>query len=275
MKDYTYNNSKERTCQGGGSPSGLVSYKNNVHAKVKTPIKSIVSGFREFMKKVGAEAIILQNKENEKQLLVVLARNHSRYFPEGQRYIKRKIYKRMGKFKNMKGVFLTLTYDPSLVGKIEVWANLGGDTRNFLNTINQYRRRRGWKRVKYFWVVEVQKGTGYPHIHIFFPGLRWLAPKEYILSAWGKGRTRVEMARSVNGASYIVKYIGKMKGWSEEYLALIWWFKRRLYSFSKFFYMFKESNKEYWKLFGFVRDISEDIVLYELFMEGYEFVGFT
>jgi hypothetical protein len=148
-----------------------------------------------------------------------------------------RIRKRLGKYERVPGLMETLTYDTKRIGKREAWASFGRDTRGFLNAVNQYRKRRGWRRLHYLWVVEVQPGTGYPHVHIFFPNLRWLAPLEIINGNWREGRANVESPRriKVSCAAYISKYLRKMEGWLDLHLALLWSGKCRMYSFSRGF----------------------------------------
>ena len=105
----------------------------------------------------------------------------------------------------------------------------------------------------YFWVVEVQRETGYPHVHIFFPNLRWLAPIRIINGNWNKGRANIESPKKirVNCAAYISKYLRKMHGWSDLHLALLWSGKCRMYGFSRGFspkLEKKESEWERWKV---------------------------
>jgi hypothetical protein len=115
--------------------------------------------------------------------------------------------------------------------------------------VNQYRRRRGWRRLQYLWIVEVQPGTGYPHVHIFFPNLRWLAPLEIINSNWRQGRANLESPKrlNVNCAGYISKYLRKMRGWLDLHLALLWTGKCRMYSFSRSFSARVETGGSEWE----------------------------
>jgi hypothetical protein len=143
----------------------------------------------------------------------------------------------------------TLTYDTKRIGKREAWGSFGRDTRRFLNGVNQYRKRRGWRRLHYLWVVEVQRGTGYPHVHIFFPNLRWLAPLNVINGNWGEGRANVKSPRKikVSCAAYVSKYLRKMKGWSDLHLALLWSGKCRMYGFSRGFSPKFEKQESEWQ----------------------------
>jgi len=143
----------------------------------------------------------------------------------------------------------TLTYDNRRIGKRKAWASFGKDTRRFLNAVNQYRKRRGWRRLHYLWVVEVQPGTGYPHVHIFLPKLKWIAPLDIINGNWRQGRSNIESPKKirVNCAAYISKYLRKMRGWSDLHLALLWSGKCRMYSFSRGFSAKTEKRESEWQ----------------------------
>jgi hypothetical protein len=193
--------------------------------------------FLERKGRIGRMNIVLSRIDVPSTLLIMPAKCHSRYFDEGRLNISWKIKKRLGKYNKVPGLMETLTYDPKTISKQEAWASFGKDTRRFLNDINQYRKRRGWRRLHYLWVVEVQPDTGYPHVHIFFPNLKWLAPVSIIGSSWGKGRANIESPKkiSTNCAGYISKYLRKMDSWPDKCLALLWSGKCRMYGFSRGF----------------------------------------
>jgi len=154
----------------------------------------------------------------------------------------------------------TLTYDPKKISKVDAWRSFGQDVRRFLNSINQYRKRRGWQRLHYLWIVEVQKQTGYPHVHIFFPKLKWLAPVEILSGNWGHGRANVESPKKikVNCAAYISKYLRKMTGWTELHQALLWSGGCRMYGFSRGFSAAIEKRAPEWDKWGIVKTTNQD-----------------
>jgi len=166
----------------------------------------------------------------------------------------------------------TLTYAPKKIGKQEAWASFGKDTRRFLNAVNQYRKRRGWRRTHCCWVVEVQPGTGYPHVHIFFPNLRFLAPLNVLNGNWKRGRANVEKPRKikVNCAGYISKYLRKMRGWSDLHLALLWSGHCRMYSFSRGFSIPVEKKESEWRRWRVVE--IRDVEAFEKSLEEGGFV---
>jgi hypothetical protein len=208
-----------------------------------------VLDFLEYKGRIGRTNVVLNRKDDSSVMKIMPVSCRSRYFEDGRLYMSRKIRKRLGKYEKVPGLMQTLTYDPRKVGKREAWASFGKDTRRFLNAVNQYRKRRGWRRLHYLWVVEVQRGTGYPHVHIFFPNLRWLAPLKIINGNWGQGRANVESPKKikVNCAAYVSKYLRKMRGWSDLHLALLWSGRSRMYGFSRGFSPKIEKRESEWQ----------------------------
>jgi hypothetical protein len=237
------------------TPSFLVHNKNNVNSQLywADGLKTMWD-FRVYKVRIGKTNIIVKRIADPNTVKILQAKWKSRYFNEGRQRIARTLRKRLGKYARVKGLMQTLTYDPKKVSKREAWRRYGKDIRRFLNAINQYRRRKGWQRLYYLWVVEVQKGTGYPHIHIFFPNLRWLAEYEIINNNWKHGRANLEKPKNINVscAGYISKYLGKMQGWNDLHLALLWKGKCRLYGFSRGFFEVLEKKEPEWKRCGIV-----------------------
>jgi len=211
---------------------------DNVNSQNQKAVELLTTwNFLERKRRIGRTNIIFSRIDDPSILLMMPAKCNSRYFDEGRFNLSRKITKRLGKYNKVPGLMETLTYDPQKISNWEAWGNFGKDTRRFLNDINQYRKRRGWRRLHYLWVVEVQPDTGYPHIHIFFPNLKWLAPVNIIGSSWGRGRANIKSPKKIttNCAGYISKYLRKMDAWSDKYLALLWSGKCRIYGFSRGF----------------------------------------
>ncbi len=235
---------------GAASPSFLVRNMNNVNAKLHR-VKGllIMWDFLERKRRIGMTNIIVSRKDKPRTLRIMPASSRSRYFETGRLHMSSKIKKRLGRFEKVPGLMETLTYDIKKIGKQEAWASFGKDTRQFINGVNQYRKRRGWHRLHYFWVVEVQEGTGYPHVHIFFPNLKWVAPLSIINGNWTKGRANIESPTkiTVNCAAYISKYLRKMRGWSDLHLALLWSGHCRMYGFSRGFSVKVEKKESEWQ----------------------------
>ena len=242
--------------EGGGgshspaSPSFLVNNMDNVNGRLCWA-QSLLAlwDFQVYKVRIGRTHVVLNKRDEPSVLKIMPTSCRSRYFDDGRLYMSRRIRRRLGRYEKVPGVMETLTYDTERIGKREAWASFGKDTRRFLNAVNQYRKRRGWRRLHCLWVVEVQPGTGYPHVHIFFPNLRWLAPLSIIKGNWRQGRSNVENPKriKVNCAAYISKYLRKMRGWSDLHLALLWSGKCRMYGFSRGFLAKIEKPESEWQ----------------------------
>jgi len=236
--------------EGTSPPSFLVLNKDNVNARFWRA-KGLITmwDFLEHKGRIGRMHVILNRKDEPVIVKVMPVKCRSRYFDEGRLNMSQKIKKRLGKYNRVPGLMETLTYDPKKIGKQDAWARFGKDVRQFLNAVNEYRKRRGWRRLHYLWVVEVQCETGYPHVHIFFPNLKWLAPLSIINGNWQHGRANIGSPKKikVNCAAYISKYLRKMHGWSDLHLALLWSGKCRMYGFSRGFSAKFEKKESEWQ----------------------------
>jgi len=72
-------------------------------------------------------------------------------------------------------------------------------------------------KAKFLAVLEVQPSTGYPHVHLMFPYLKWLAPIAWMTEQWGQAENSVDyqVKDSMSPVSYVCKYISKLEGWSD------------------------------------------------------------
>jgi hypothetical protein len=189
-------------------------------------------------------------------VLDISAKSTQRYFPEGAK----RRYSRLVCSLDVNvtcGVHLVLTYDPKQVGRVSAWENVWKDFKRFMDALNLARQRKfgGKRRLDYAAVVEEQSGTRYPHIHVWFPGLKWLWGKD-LSRFWSHGFTSVNYRESGSVCRYIVKYIGKLKGWSDVGLAMLWKFRLRSYSVSRGY--FRRVTKACAWVFLFVTtDVSE------------------
>ena len=265
--------SSEAECEKACTPpSFLVLNKDNVNGQLQRARGLITMwDFLEYKGRIGRIHVILNQKDEPSVLKIMPARVRSRYFDDGRLYMSRKIMKRLGKYNRVPGLMETLTYDPKKIRKQEAWASFGKDTRRFLNAVNQYRKRRGWRRLHYLWVVEVQKETGYPHVHIFFPNLKWLAPLSIINGNWQQGRANIESPKKirVNCAGYISKYLRKMRGWSDLHLALLWSGKCRMYSFSRGFSAKAVKQESEWQRWHIIETDNVEELEFNLMKGGY------
>ncbi len=189
--------------------------------------------FVEYIGELAEKAVLLRNRENPRRGLVVKPCDSSRYFPIGKWKAKQNIKNRFGRYYDSVGAFLTVTYDHEKYSRWDSWGRLSNDLRRFKHDVYMQYKRAGRKPPSYICAIEEQELTGYPHAHLFYPGLNWLLDKDVIKSLWGVGRTRIEKAKSVNIGGYVCKYITKMGGWSDEALAFIWKRRIRLYSYSR------------------------------------------
>lgn len=196
----------------------------------------------------------MSHKEYNK-FKVIKPKDFSRYFEQGRKKIKARIFKRLGRWGNVPGVLVTLTFDPKLYTKDESWYYVGKLRREFLNRINSYRRKKKWPKVKSLSCLEVQKGTGYPHVHIVFPYLKWLADIKEITKAWDQGPNAADVKYRDNFSptSYVLKYITKMDNWGDEHFNYIWLFGTRLYSMSRDYSLPNYADKKLpeWKFYAY------------------------
>jgi len=188
--------------------------------------------FLEYIDILEEKLVLMRSRVNFDKGLIIRPCESSRYFEGGRKKTKRNLRKRFGKNFTAPGVFLTLTYDHKKYSRWEAWGRLSADLKRLIHNITMRYNRAGRKSPRYIWVIEEQKQTGYPHVHIFYPRLKWLLTKEDIHLLWNMGRTKVEYADNVHLGGYVCKYITKMGGWSDEGLAFIWKNKIRMYGYS-------------------------------------------
>jgi hypothetical protein len=247
VQDDCLANTAPRSFGGaGGRPTGLVLYTNNTsqsysEANDLLTLDEIMAcetdNFIEYVEELAEKAILLKHREDCQRGLVVRPSDSSRYFERGQRKTKRNIKVRFGRNYRAPGILVTLTYDHVKFSRWEAWQRTPSDIKRFMHAITMRYRRQERKSPRYIWVIEEQKQSGYPHVHIFYPRLHWLLAKDDVENLWGAGRTRVEAAKGLNVGGYICKYITKMGGWSEEALAFIWSHKVRMYGYSRCYKM--------------------------------------
>ena len=228
--------------EGSSPPNGLVLSTNNSSQSygeagelltIDEVMACLTEDFVDYKDELSEKAILLKHVEDPKRGVIVKPCDSSRYFPGGKRKAKRNIRTRFGVHYKAPGTFVTTTYDHEQFARWEAWLRLSKDLKRFKHDITMRYKRQGLSSPKYISVIEEQSRTGYPHVHLFYPRLKWLLIKEDVQALWGVGRTRVEYARNINIGGYVCKYITKMGGWSDEALAFIWKHKIRLYSYSR------------------------------------------
>jgi len=188
--------------------------------------------FTAYRERLEKQRTVLLNLETRDTILVVKPSDASRYFEEGRRRIKAKIYKQLGSWGNVPGILWGMTYDPTRTTLEDAWKNVGKDRRLFLNNLDRWRARHKCAKLKYLCVIEVQKQTGYPHVHVVFPNLNWIAPFDVAQDCWGKGMCFYTKRDGFSPTAYICKYITKLEGWDDDSLSEIWLNRTRLYSMS-------------------------------------------
>jgi hypothetical protein len=232
----------------------------------KVDITGICKDFDEYIDKLEHSEKLIAHIKNEGQgleaLVVIDRMSGSRYFPEGRAKIRRKIQKRI-KPQKEKGIYGVFTVDTKLYSMIEAWDCIWENFKLWRDAINVYRKRHmGVKESLRYVAVLEQHESGYPHLNVFFPGLRILIkPKDfYKITEWWKmgGLNGVEMkwerkAQSV--CSYVLKYVSKMEGWTDESFAILWHYRIRLWNMSHCWY--NEKKDSGWVLFNMYR--SSDI----------------
>jgi len=233
-------------------------------------ITGLCKDFDNYIKDLEGSQKLFAHIKNEGQgleALVVIDRvSGSRYFPEGRAKIRRKIQKRIKKRKE-KGIFLVFTVDTKRYSMIEAWDTIQESFKLWKDAINVYRKRHmNAKRSLYCVSVLEQHESGYPHLNVFFPGLRILVKQEdfHKITEWWKmgGPNGVEVERERKPESvcnYVLKYISKMEGWTKECLAILWHYRIRIWNMSHCFYNEKEASG--WVLVDMYRSISPEFLL--------------
>ena len=197
-----------------------------------------VSLFEKYRDSLADKLVVIRHRSDSSRAKVIRQSDSSRYFSEGRYRMKAKIVKRMGGFFSVPGLLVSATYDPKLLSLDEAWSDVGSRSRRFLDNLNRWRRREGMEKVRGIRVVEAQPGTGYPHIHIAFPKLRYLAPIGKLTEWWGQAVNSVDLKYrdSFSPAGYVCKYVSKLEGWSDEGMAQLWFNHTRIYSMAIDYY---------------------------------------
>lgn len=195
---------------------------------------------------------LLKKSDNSEALYHTSPTAQSRYFPEGRAYIQERLMERLGT-KRQAGVFLSLTVAASDYEIQDAWSMMWRRFKGLRDGLNIYRRRHmnAGGSLIYLAVLEQCK-SGYPHMHVFFPGLRWIIKRKDLhkMDEWWKmGSARTEKEHEQESAqSYVLKYVSKLDGWSEMSMAFLWKFHLRLYNLSHSVYL-KPPERE-WEVIG-------------------------
>ncbi len=209
--------------------------------KLEVYERRIVRELREYKEIVAGRAIVLEQADlqtgNVRNIILSGATN-SRYFAAGRSRIKRYLAKRIPN-DSKHGVLMTFTVDPSRYSKEQAYRQIWQEFADFRDRMRKWRKRRGWRASLGYVAVIEQHKSGYPHLHVAYPGLRYLAPIEMLDRWWKMGMNRVD-GGVVSPLSYVCKYVSKLTGWSEIGMAYLRSCKTRLYNISQSLYRPKE-----------------------------------
>lgn len=198
------------------------------------------SAFTYHMEGLQHKFVVLKHP-GEKRVCVKRAIESSRYHPAGQRKLKKRIHKRLGAYPAVDGILLTLTiaeFDSNRkyyegMSRPSAWECINREGREFTDELNKYRKAHGLKKIRgYVKVLEDQKERHYPHLHIWFPGLKWLAPINEIQRLWPYGNVDIKRIWNTAPGEYIIKYISKMAG-KDLMQVMLYTFHLRLFSTSR------------------------------------------
>ncbi len=234
-------------------PTGFISKHTNCDNCATTASSPILDHFLLYKYQLAHAPSVflhLDNKNDESEAIFRVGRKAgSRYFDEGRRKIRKNLRRRLSGT-SAKGILMTCTVDTKRYDVVEAWQVIWKQFKKLRDALNQYRMRdMGAKsRLRYVAVLEQTK-RGYPHLHVFFPGLKYLVDDLSRLDTWwpmgGKGGVDVEASsQSYSASGYVLKYVGKMAGWSDMSMAFLWAFHIRLYNLShRDFYKVKEASE--------------------------------
>ena len=269
------------TCPTRDSPRESVDPA--VHLNLLTPeetnkfISRCADAFLAYMERLHRKLIVLVNLDQRK-VLALRASESSRYRPRGRGKIMRMIRRKLRLWKADHGVLLTLTvaeYDANStryqgMGQLHAWKMINEKASEFCDELNKWRERNGKKKIKaYAKVLEEQPGRHYPHLHIYYPGLYFLAPKEVIDRLWPYGITNVKPTFRTSPAEYIIKYLSKMDD-NQFMNTMLWTFKLRMYSTSRGLKYGPETRTDTgWRFSPPSQDMTAEEVLAWWINEGY------
>ena len=167
---------------------------------------------------------------------VLPCRTTSRFRPPGQEKQRADLRKRLSGEKNL-GVFLTLTLRRPATATVHqtcrVTKHIWRRWKLLRDRLNAERRRRGLPRLEYVCTLEFTK-AGWPHLHAWFPGLKFLAPQAALAAAW-RGHVWVTLATG-SAAGYVTKYLAK----AGSHAPLLWRSGAKAYACSQSFYTRKK-----------------------------------
>lgn len=203
-------------------------------------IADLADRYSYYMNNLHRKFIVLTDP-GEKRVSLKSSSDSSRYTSTGLQRIKEKIRHRLRAYPSTFGVLLTLTIAEFEANakyysgrtQLEAWESINKCGREFTDELNKWRKRHGLKTIRaYVKVLEIQPNRYYPHLHIYFPGLRWLAPVQTIQRLWPYGNADLDFRDSLSPGNYITKYLSKME--ARDFLnVMLYSFKLRMFSNSR------------------------------------------
>lgn len=218
---------------------------NKIKGKLSKSYLKNYGNFKQYKEKVKNFNVVCTEIKTGK-LKVFNAISKSRYFSKGLKNNLRKFKNKLNKKGRHPGVFLTLTFAQRGLTYDGVYKRLQGAIRKFLSVAKVYYKRHHYgKSFEYVWVVEFHK-SGYPHIHIFFPDLKWLAHWKEIKRWWQFGNIKIKYRNIKKIGSYMSSYISKHEQKNSVVgFFFMWKYGIRSYGFSRMFYEHIEKQEKY------------------------------
>jgi hypothetical protein len=240
---------------GAGSEKSSIGFIKNIEiTSTSEPengeksVEEITSEFEEWYNGKLDETIwgvfVKQTEGEEPKVLVldISDKATKRYFEIGRKRVLKRLRIRLGNTAT-RGIHLTLTFDPKKIDVKTAWETVWSEFKRFMDALNAARKRK-YKtkhRLGYTAVLEEQPGTGYPHLHVWFPQLRFLWNVDKLSDWWAQANNsvNVEYKDKASVVQYVCNYVAKLGKWSMTALAMLWHFGKRLYSISKRYYVRK------------------------------------
>lgn len=211
-----------------------------IKQEVNHKIAALTDTFLDHIDKLHGKYIVLIDQEG-KNLYCKHAYDSSRYSPSGLQKIREKVRRRLHGYPATFGVMSTLTIAEFEANakyyhgrsQLEAWESINKFGSEFTEEVNKWRKRHGLKTIRaYVKVLEIQPKRFYPHLHIYFPGLKWLAPTDVLQKLWPYGNVDIQYTDSKSPGDYITKYLSKME--AKDFMnVMLYSFKLRMFSNSQ------------------------------------------
>lgn len=159
-----------------------------------------------------------------------------KYFKRLQAKLKHQTVRR-----NSNYTFATLTYSTEKYTRKAACLLMKDHMKEFMRLL-----RKRYKRIQYFWIVELTKAR-YPHYHIIFDRfVHWRVLRAIWYKVSGNSVTNIKAIPGGGAAGYVTKYLAKTRKNSEEYFDFMFKHIDRLWSSSRsFFYSCSPPDRKY------------------------------